>query len=108
MIRRPPRSTLFPYTTLFRSRLDDLGDAEIRDHGPALFVQHDVRGLDVAVNHTVAMGVPEGVAHLSDDRLHHRDGKRSDVAQHRIEGPSLHVLHHEVQDALALLDRVDW
>src|SRR2546426_2442031 len=24
MIRRPPRSTLFPYTTLFRSRLDEL------------------------------------------------------------------------------------
>src|SRR3712207_7270607 len=24
MIRRPPRSTLFPYTTLFRSRHDDL------------------------------------------------------------------------------------
>src|SRR5690349_23188740 len=24
MIRRPPRSTLFPYTTLFRSLLDDL------------------------------------------------------------------------------------
>src|SRR5260221_6573155 len=23
MIRRPPRSTLFPYTTLFRSSLDD-------------------------------------------------------------------------------------
>src|SRR3712207_8528943 len=27
MIRRPPRSTLFPYTTLFRSRADD---ADIR------------------------------------------------------------------------------
>src|SRR3712207_8535880 len=28
MIRRPPRSTLFPYTTLFRSRAPiDLGDA---------------------------------------------------------------------------------
>src|SRR5256885_3088685 len=25
MIRRPPRSTLFPYTTLFRSYLQDLG-----------------------------------------------------------------------------------
>src|SRR2546427_5287210 len=25
MIRRPPRSTLFPYTTLFRSRERDLG-----------------------------------------------------------------------------------
>src|SRR5256885_10766073 len=24
MIRRPPRSTLFPYTTLFRSELEDL------------------------------------------------------------------------------------
>src|SRR5574337_1020216 len=24
MIRRPPRSTLFPYTTLFRSRVDSL------------------------------------------------------------------------------------
>src|SRR5256885_12108560 len=31
MIRRPPRSTLFPYTTLFRSVLDDIargGDRE--------------------------------------------------------------------------------
>src|SRR2546427_1196512 len=25
MIRRPPRSTLFPYTTLFRSRAEELG-----------------------------------------------------------------------------------
>jgi len=29
MIRRPPRSTLFPYTTLFRSRVEGIG----RDHG---------------------------------------------------------------------------
>src|SRR2546422_10781728 len=27
MIRRPPRSTLFPYTTLFRSRLQTQGDS---------------------------------------------------------------------------------
>src|SRR5256885_12260598 len=27
MIRRPPRSTLFPYTTLFRSRYVDSGSA---------------------------------------------------------------------------------
>src|SRR5688572_31827541 len=26
MLRRPPRSTLFPYTTLFRSRLDGAED----------------------------------------------------------------------------------
>src|SRR3989442_3172692 len=32
MIRRPPRSTLFPYTTLFRSvvGLRDVGDAHVR------------------------------------------------------------------------------
>src|SRR5258708_10903827 len=28
MIRRPPRSTLFPYTTLFRSSIQRLRDAE--------------------------------------------------------------------------------
>src|SRR5258705_4303394 len=28
MIRRPPRSTLFPYTTLFRSRVDVIAVAE--------------------------------------------------------------------------------
>src|SRR2546427_7549815 len=31
MIRRPPRSTLFPYTTLFRSKdRDNVGMAEVR------------------------------------------------------------------------------
>src|SRR3712207_7268147 len=28
MIRRPPRSTLFPYTTLFRSVVDDVADGD--------------------------------------------------------------------------------
>src|SRR3712207_8237763 len=32
MIRRPPRSTLFPYTTLFRSRQEQR--LEDKDHGP--------------------------------------------------------------------------
>src|SRR2546426_1266756 len=31
MIRRPPRSTLFPYTTLFRSRDDREAGCEMRD-----------------------------------------------------------------------------
>src|SRR5258708_21375232 len=42
MIRRPPRSTLFPYTTLFRSPLIRDGrpsGTPIRHHGPAWF--HD-------------------------------------------------------------------
>src|SRR3712207_7639954 len=29
MIRRPPRSTLFPYTTLFRSSIDEMTDTTI-------------------------------------------------------------------------------
>src|SRR2546430_7497191 len=42
MIRRPPRSTLFPYTTLFRS-LQQL----VRDEAPWVFLwqQHDLYGV---------------------------------------------------------------
>src|SRR3712207_8690539 len=37
MIRRPPRSTLFPYTTLFRSRVAELVEAfNFNDLGGAL------------------------------------------------------------------------
>src|SRR3989442_15131924 len=36
MIRRPPRSTLFPYTTLFRSLFEQLG----------ILCQHPPRGLE--------------------------------------------------------------
>src|SRR3989441_12162297 len=34
MIRRPPRSTLFPYTTLFRSDSNDGADGQERDRRP--------------------------------------------------------------------------
>src|SRR6266481_1763851 len=37
MIRRPPRSTLFPYTTLFRSRMDELLSDERGLQLPARF-----------------------------------------------------------------------
>src|SRR5689334_24636874 len=59
MIRRPPRSTLFPYTTLFRSRQgatavclgdgagpgdDDLARAIFRDVGPLVVsIEEDLR-----------------------------------------------------------------
>src|SRR3712207_7119947 len=33
MIRRPPRSTLFPYTTLFRSRADGRVHERVAEHG---------------------------------------------------------------------------
>src|SRR5215475_11868683 len=34
MIRRPPRSTLFPYTTLFRSRPPDAGISRVHPREP--------------------------------------------------------------------------
>src|SRR2546430_7491209 len=35
MIRRPPRSTLFPYTTLFRSLLEVVAEREVEERPPA-------------------------------------------------------------------------
>src|SRR3712207_9489035 len=39
MIRRPPRSTLFPYTTLFRSVVKDAGDDPDVTHGALVSVR---------------------------------------------------------------------
>src|SRR2546429_5301825 len=48
MIRRPPRSTLFPYTTLFRSRTAD-GTAD-RKHALRQYRLHaPARAIDIAV-----------------------------------------------------------
>src|SRR2546430_8603453 len=47
MIRRPPRSTLFPYTTLFRSAGCIRGDAQIEEAGRSALLSHLVwRGAD--------------------------------------------------------------
>src|SRR2546422_7767716 len=47
MIRRPPRSTLFPYTTLFRSRdRDIIGEDQILDR--AIGRREEVFGVAVA------------------------------------------------------------
>src|SRR2546426_6547836 len=49
MIRRPPRSTLFPYTTLFRSPHLHAIDLRVRDAEPAAAVaQHRVGLLERA------------------------------------------------------------
>src|SRR5258708_28593035 len=45
MIRRPPRSTLFPYTTLFRSKLVRVRD----DVGADVVVPRSARGAEAAL-----------------------------------------------------------
>src|SRR3712207_7729945 len=51
MIRRPPRSTLFPYTTLFRSLLDSLesGSDDAGQVGPRLLGRVGHFDTDVAL-----------------------------------------------------------
>src|SRR2546430_4276299 len=53
MIRRPPRSTLFPYTTLFRSLLE--GAVELRD-------RHFLSGVHPPVEHARNRQPPQIVA----------------------------------------------
>src|SRR5260370_1135221 len=67
MIRRPPRSTLFPYTTLFRSR--DVGD----DRRPVGGPEATARGRRVEVDEEGAAEsrrVVELILDLESTRLH--------------------------------------
>src|SRR3712207_7970873 len=75
MIRRPPRSTLFPYTTLFRSGGWDGGglllDDERGDHA-----EHAVLALGVVED--VAVEGPDARLGRLDDRLEALAGGRSE------------------------------
>src|SRR2546430_4595341 len=51
MIRRPPRSTLFPYTTLFRSSTCCLVGEESREHRPGRIT--DALGEAMVMHHAV-------------------------------------------------------
>src|SRR3989442_13941008 len=71
MIRRPPRSTLFPYTTLFRSQLI-VGDVRLGEeyvHVPGHPSRHGVDG-----EPDVDAALREGIVELADLvlRLRHR------------------------------------
>src|SRR3712207_6869781 len=64
MIRRPPRSTLFPYTTLFRSD-DLLALAGVVEEGPVAALH----GHEVALGGVVAHAAPEGALRPGRDLL---------------------------------------
>src|SRR5256885_12529408 len=57
MIRRPPRSTLFPYTTLFRSRTDAFLDVI---QFPVLLPVHQDAAIGIAGEH----GIPHFLINL--------------------------------------------
>src|SRR5687768_18233617 len=69
MIRRPPRSTLFPYTTLFRSAISPRPSVKVLDFGLSRFMDSS----DTQLTRTgVIMGTPRSEEHTSElqSRLH--------------------------------------
>src|SRR2546430_10549681 len=82
MIRRPPRSTLFPYTTLFRS----LGSYDITHHLVMYFLKPIEQGLDVRFLggvHTGCLRVQTGV-NSPIQKIQDLKGKRIDRKSTRL------------------------
>src|SRR3712207_6934178 len=93
MIRRPPRSTLFPYTTLFRSlvRVTIAGDGLFYGHGPIL-MHGDV-------------GIGQG---KQDDapRVAHRDCRRDVLGEKELFDPRSEEHTSELQSRQYLVCRL--
>src|SRR3712207_4630459 len=101
MIRRPPRSTLFPYTTLFRSQLHTVDDRVGRFHDfllvfhlpyllPAHFQhpQHHVKVLASGYDDALVVGL------FPKPRL---------MAERQLQGPFAENIHHdEVKAAMSV------
>src|SRR5258708_37142249 len=79
MIRRPPRSTLFPYTTLFRSI-----DSRRGDFADAVMELTDRRGVDVVLNALAAEVIPMGLSCLAEFGRFIEIGKRDIYQNARI------------------------
>src|SRR3712207_9341362 len=95
MIRRPPRSTLFPYTTLFRSGLVEhhrrrAEQVALRREQPAQAVRRGVGGQDAAVRQVLERALVGGVvgqvllaAAIALDRALHRSEEHTSELQSR-------------------------
>src|SRR2546430_16227503 len=90
MIRRPPRSTLFPYTTLFRSSIPDPGDADrggrrsLHDHAGPRRDRAPRRQGDTALAVRSIRAAAAGGPREPRDRKSGVEGKRVDLGGRRI------------------------
>src|SRR5256885_9309050 len=99
MIRRPPRSTLFPYTTLFRSvamanlLLVGCGDVERGDH---LHCLADVTCAALRAERRV-----RGEEHvIGAEKLEPADGSDATAAERRVGIEVLEAMHHRLAEHL--------
>src|SRR3712207_6956315 len=79
MIRRPPRSTLFPYTTLFRSHDD--GVVLVGAHGRGALAGQDAG--DEERGAVDAHGLADGVDALTEEVDDHGLAEHGDLARRR-------------------------
>src|SRR5205809_144224 len=87
--------------------LERLGDPEVREHHPAVVVEHDVGRLHVAVHHTALMGVSQGAGRFPENPLDLRHGKRLLLVEQILERGARDVLHDEVVEPALALDAID-
>src|SRR5437867_7231607 len=67
MTRRPPRSTLFPYTTLFRSNDDVAFEEKVRDRLVALGLQEVITYALTTPQREAPLGRRQGVGDRSEE-----------------------------------------
>src|SRR2546422_9054802 len=108
MIRRPPRSTLFPYTTLFRSRVVIPAAAAVPRHRVSSLSGLGCRPTEVERDH----GHQRFVAHLGEQRFaaarehptHHRLLVLAQSVDALLDGAAAH--EHGEEHVLVLTDAI--
>ncbi len=81
-------------------RIEQLGDAKVEQLGGAVAGDEDVRGLDIAMDDQVLMGILDGRAHLAKELESCGRVELAGFAEVR-DVLTLHVLHREVRQAVA-------
>src|SRR5947208_3838445 len=102
MIRRPPRSTLFPYTTLFRSLLPNVTQAARNSAEELFFVAWRGAAVIAAGNYCAGshkQNVPEGLANFR--RASHGELPPLSCARERPRGRGTGVEASELQPTIA-------
>src|SRR3712207_7212191 len=81
MIRRPPRSTLFPYTTLFRSVFAELEQPQVRGHRAD--VHHVAAEVEPMVGEPGQLGEEDAQILAADRHLEARSEEHTSELQSR-------------------------